>query len=253
MKKFFLLSILVILLPLIFSFTNNTIEHAFAQNPLTGTRSLAGDEVCGATAGSKCTLDNAKSIVKTTLYYILGLGTILLGVVIIFRILAAVKAYYVDNNAGALKKAGSDLFNSIIGFIVIVLVIGGVFVALLTFLGVKADFLKVFSDALVPTAYAQAAPCTPGEANCGFTNPLGVSSLYDFVLLVVRLFIRWFIYPGIIVMWIWSGFAFVTAQGRPEQLKKAKSWLPPAAGSRSCGPGSHRWCLAARPDRKSVV
>lgn len=60
-------------------------------------------------------------------------------------------------------------------------------------------------------------------------NPLSTNSVYDFLLLIVRLIIRWFVYPGIIAMWVWSGFAFVAAQGNPEKLVKARSWLMWAA------------------------
>lgn len=36
---------------------------------------------------------------------------------------------------------------------------------------------------------------------------------------------RFFIYPALIAMWVWTGFAFVMAQGAPDALNKAKKWL----------------------------
>jgi hypothetical protein len=36
---------------------------------------------------------------------------------------------------------------------------------------------------------------------------------------------RFFVYPALIVIWVISGFSFVMAQGSPEGIKKAKSWL----------------------------
>ena len=41
----------------------------------------------------------------------------------------------------------------------------------------------------------------------------------------VRAAIRFFLYPAVVIMWVWSGFQFVYAQGNPEGLKKARSWL----------------------------
>jgi hypothetical protein len=56
-------------------------------------------------------------------------------------------------------------------------------------------------------------------------NPINANSLYDLILDVVRLIMRFFIYPALISIWVWTGFAFVFAQGRPEALTKAKKWL----------------------------
>ena len=73
---------------------------------------------------------------------------------------------------------------------------------------------------------------TSGAGNQGSSGPTGqllpnflsANSLYDFLLAVVRLFMR-FVYLALIVMWVWTGFAFVQAQGSPEGINKAKQWL----------------------------
>lgn len=203
----------------LFSFFSVTADNVYAQGGLTNGRSLSGDEVCGATSGTRCTLGNAKAIIATTLQYVLALGTVVLGVFIIFRFVMAWKARVIDNNPNELKQATKQVANAIFGFLIIAAVIGGIYVAMLKFLGVDQSFLRLFTSSFIDTAYAQAGPQL-------LPNPIsGTNSLYDFVLLVVRLFIRWFVYPAIIALWVWTGFSFVLAQGRPEELKKAKSWL----------------------------
>ena len=36
---------------------------------------------------------------------------------------------------------------------------------------------------------------------------------------------RFFIYPALVTIWVWTGFSFVLAQGNPEALNKTKKWL----------------------------
>jgi hypothetical protein len=45
------------------------------------------------------------------------------------------------------------------------------------------------------------------------------------MLKILALVIRFFIYPALIVIWVWTGFAFVLAQGKPDALSKAKKLL----------------------------
>ena len=106
-----------------------------------------------------------------------------------------------------------------IGFIFFILIVGGFLTAVFKFIGTQEwalPFIKLLGNSFIPHAYAQSGY---------LPNPLGVSNLYDFLLLIVRLAVRWFVYPAIIVMWVWSGFAYVEAQGNPEKLSKAHNWL----------------------------
>ncbi len=90
---------------------------------------------------------------------------------------------------------------------------------------------------LVETPSAQApapAPAQTGQparvqapqdaCSSGF-NMTGVCNLYDFILNILRLIMRFFIYPALVTIWVWTGFSFVFAQGNPEGLNKAKKWL----------------------------
>ena len=71
-----------------------------------------------------------------------------------------------------------------------------------------------------------AATSTVSTVTCDSAfNMLGVCSLYDFILSILRLVMRFFIYPALIVMWVWTGFSFVLAQGNPDGLNKAKKWF----------------------------
>lgn len=214
MKKYLLVAFITTLVVTTFSFnsfggTGNSSVRVFAQGA-----SVSGDEVCGATKDRKCTLADAKNITKNLIINIVvPIGSALLVCFIVFRLLMAQKAL-MEGNAMAYKEAGKKIANAVFGFMIVIAVVGGLLLAMLKFLTVGPEFLKLLSEAFIPHAYAQTLP-----------NPLGVNSLYDFILLLVRLFIRWFVYPAIVAVWVWTGFAFVAAQGRPEELVKAKKWL----------------------------
>jgi len=79
----------------------------------------------------------------------------------------------------------------------------------------------IFSLNFIPHAFAETKL---------LENPLMVDDLYDFILSVLRLVMRFFIYPAFIVIWVWTGFSFVIAEGNPEALKKAKTLLVWAFG-----------------------
>ncbi len=73
-----------------------------------------------------------------------------------------------------------------------------------------------------PQAPTETPPPAQAPANTATTlpNPVGVTSLYDFILSALALVMRFFIYPALIGMWVWSGFNYVLAQGAPEKLAK---------------------------------
>lgn len=87
---------------------------------------------------------------------------------------------------------------------------------------------------LAPTTPAQTTPSqpsapattqTPVSTQTQLPNPLGVTSLYDFILSVLNLVMRFFIYPALIAMWVWSGFSYVLAQGAPDKIAKTHKLL----------------------------
>jgi hypothetical protein len=214
MKKYFLISCILTILFTTFSFSGIGVgvDHVSAQ------ASVSGDEVCGGINTPRCTISDAKAIFKNLIInVVVPIGSALLVVFIIFRLLMAQKAL-MEGNAQAYKEAGKKIGNAIFGFFIVVAVVGGLLLAMLKFLSVDPRFLQLLSDAVIgafiPHAYAQYLP-----------NPLGTNNLYDFILTVVRTVIRFFVYPAIIAVWVWTGFAFVAAQGAPEALMKAKKWL----------------------------
>lgn len=56
-------------------------------------------------------------------------------------------------------------------------------------------------------------------------NPLGFNSLYDFILGVLNMVMKFFLYPALIGIWVWAGFLYIDAQGAPEKLLKAHKLL----------------------------
>lgn len=197
-----------------------------------GTQALSGDTVCGqwnpnaknkdGTMGAienPCTILGIVDVAKNVLAVIIMLGLPLLVVFITYRFVMAWFALQ-QGNASAYKDALQKAGNALLGFMLIVALFGGLLFAMLQYFGVKdsgaLNLLKLFSDAFIPHAYAQ------GQT---LPNPIRANSLYDLILDVVRLIMRFFIYPALISIWVWTGFAFVFAQGRPEALTKAKKWL----------------------------
>lgn len=199
-------------------------------------------DACGQTTdpSKACTLADIKTITKGVFSLVISIGLPLLVVSIAYRF---IKAWFAlqQGNANAYKEAIKKTGDAIVGFMIIVALLGGIFIGLLRYLGVKDRYLTPFKNIfssvqvesyhvpyqglhgmdvvrlLVPTASAQTAASD--------LNPVEVTSLYDFIVAVLRLIMRFFIYPALIVMWVWTGFSFVLAQGAPDALTKAKKWL----------------------------
>ena len=209
MKKHYLLSALLASFLLFISF-----HGVYAQ-----TASISGDELCGATADTACNFTHVKTIFQKVLYAFVIIGGSALVLFISIRLVQAWYAYR-SGNAGAIKQAGENIFQGIIGFFIVFSVLGGIRAAGLSYLGTKPEFLKfleLISEAFVPHAYAVEEGLLP--------NPLGSNSLLDLILAGMNLAMRFFVYPALLIMWVWSGFQFVFSRGNPEGLKKARSWL----------------------------
>lgn len=72
----------------------------------------------------------------------------------------------------------------------------------------------------VAAGFAVAAGDSPGV----FTNPIAFNSLADFLKKLLEVIVD-IAFPIIVLAIIYTGYLFVAAQGRPEELKKAKTAL----------------------------
>ena len=70
---------------------------------------------------------------------------------------------------------------------------------------------------LVP-GFVLAAGCT------GLCNPIGTTDLYQFLQNLLKL-VAQIAFPVIVLFMVYIGFLFVTAQGKPEALKKAREYF----------------------------
>lgn len=179
---------------------------------------------CGQDASitSACKLDkeNFGAMIKGVLGIVITIGLPLLFIFVSYRFVMAWFSLQ-QGNANAYKDALQKAGNAIVGFLIVVVLVAGGLYTILSFFGVSdkvLGILKMFSySGLLPHAYAAAGDYLP--------NYSGVDNLYDFILRALSLVMKFFIYPALIVIWVWTGFSFVLAQGAPEALTKAKKWL----------------------------
>lgn len=195
-------------------------------------KSISGDEICGGTAATACSVKYLPIVSKRLLVYIVGLGLPLLIVFIAYRFVTAWFALR-QGNANAYKEAIQKSMNATLGFFFIVALFGGLLFVMLKYLGVSSDgnnpsplkILEMFKNALSEPLIGHAFAQTPTQQKYLPNYLPGVTSVYDFILVILRLVMRFFVYPGLIIIWVWTGFGFVAAQGNPGALAKAKQWL----------------------------
>lgn len=174
----------------------------------------------GPSTTTACKVGDIGPLVKGLLGIVITIGLPLLFIFVAYRFVTAWFALQ-QGNANAYKDALSKAGNAIVGFLIVVVLVGGGLYALLSAFGVDPrilQILKLFSEGLFEHTYAAS-----GELLPNFTPK--ITNLYDFILNALRLVMQFFIYPALIVIWVWTGFSFVLAQGAPDALKKAKSWL----------------------------
>jgi hypothetical protein len=182
-----------------------------------GQPSASGDMVCGGSASTKCTPQDVPIVVGNFLSRtVIPIGIIVMTLWIFYNLAMAFKAH-AEGNPSALKDVKGKIFNRLIALLMLTLIASGILPIILRSLGVDGTFLRLLGDAFVPHAYAQSEQY--------LQSPVGSTTLYDFLLVVFRLFVRFFVYPAVVFMWVYTGFSFVAAQGRPEALTKAKSLL----------------------------
>lgn len=100
----------------------------------------------------------------------------------------------------------------------------GLILMVLRSIGLNEEFMNMFKffiktalDSLSVHAYAADSTLLP--------NPVNLDNPLDFLALLLHLVIKWFVFPCIIFAWLYSGFLYVKAQGNPEEIKDAHSWL----------------------------
>ncbi len=200
--------ILALLTACLFSFS-----FVYAQT------SISGDALCGSSTTTACNFTHLKSLVKGVMYFIIGLGLPLLIVIIAYRFIMAWFAA-AQGQTGTYKEAIKKTAQSILGFLILIALFGGVLTVALEYLGATdpvVKLLKLISSSLVETAHAQDVPLLP--------SPIKDTNLYDFLLKILAMVMRFFIYPALIVMWVVTGFSFILAQGKPDALSKAKKLI----------------------------
>lgn len=93
------------------------------------------------------------------------------------------------------------------------------------------NFIQLFSVVAVSVfflfvsiAEAQTGAGCSGQPTSGLQNPLSVCSVSEFIALVLKVMVMVAL-PIISFFIVYSGFLFISAQGNPEQLSKAKTNL----------------------------
>lgn len=224
MKKYRILPLILSFLTL---FSLSIIAHAQGS-------SISGDEVCGAwdpvaqRIVNPCGIDQVGNILKGVLKVIIALGLPLTVVFISYRFVMAWFALQ-QGNADAYKEALKKSGNAILGFLFIVALFGGLLTVFLKYFGVKdqpLQLLRILSSGFIEHTFAlEHAYAQTARADGLLPNFFGSDDIYDLLLSGFRLIMRFFIYPALIVIWVWTGFSFVMAQGAPDALNKAKKWL----------------------------
>jgi hypothetical protein len=184
---------------------------------------------CGQTADptKECSVSDFYAEVQAGFSYFIYIATPI-AVIIIGSYFVLAYFQRVQGNERAYREAWGKTFTSISGLFILILLFGGALGYILEFFGVDPKYLRLIMPFSAPAktslliffphAYAADGDMLP--------NPVsGVDNLYDFIRQALRLIMRFFVYPALIVAWVWTGFAFVLAQGAPEQLNKAKKLL----------------------------
>lgn len=173
MKRHYLLTAFLSVLFFIITFHTGT---AFA--------SISGDDVCGGST-SNCGLAAFKIVYQNIFGLVISIGLPLLTVAVIYRFVVAWYAA-LQGNTNAYKEATKKVTNAIVGFILIVLVAGGILFAMIKTLGVNSKMMQLLqkiSSVEIERAYAGSSVCK--KANDGdqcFMPNVGPSGLYGVIV-----------------------------------------------------------------------
>ncbi len=214
MKKLLLVSLCALSLHSSFAADTSQFENVDTMGNPTQT-SISGDDLCGGQ--KECTTGDLQNLFKRVIPPVIEVSMVL-GVGAMLLLLLNAKWQEVNGNAGALAEARKKMGQAIIGFCMLVAIISGLYLTALKTLGVDVKFLNIlnfFSIEFIPHAYA---------ANM-LPNTTTSTNVFDLIINLFNLFMRFFVYPGVIFFWVLSGFKFISSQGNPEGLKTARGWL----------------------------
>jgi hypothetical protein len=185
---------------------------------------LSGDSVCGSSTSTICNLKgDIGKVIRNALAFFIKIAVLFMIVAFMW---AGVMLAISQDKAVALKEAKGKLTRVIIGIVLVSMVATiGTYLALLQFAGVNMNILQFIGSlfAFVPGVFVMHAYAQ--ESAALLPNALGVTDLYDFLLLLIRLFVRWFVFPALVFAWLYTGLQFVFAQGNPGKIKEARTWL----------------------------
>lgn len=98
-------------------------------------------------------------------------------------------------------------------------------IMILRSIGLNDEFMKMFNfffatliDTFSISVYAVSDPAL-------LPNPVAFDNPLDLLAQILHLTIRWFVFPLILLSWLYSGFLYVKAQGNPEEITYAHNWL----------------------------
>lgn len=213
MKKIFsLIFCLSLLMPTTFVFAEQTLQNIDGGLATTCDQNQDG-----------CKLSDIKPIWKNVVEIVLVLGTFSIFFMVCWTVIR-IMFLKPSQSASEINEVKEKFFYAVIGFVIIVAIAGGFLFAVYETIGVNSEFLnalkKILSYSFIDTAYAAGA-----NVNLLLPNPTNITNLYDFMLVIFQVLVRWFVFPAVIFAWFFVGASYVYAQGSPEKLKEAHKRL----------------------------
>lgn len=200
-------------------FTQSALAYQFGD-PLSGDMALG----CGTLETGPCKVTDIPNFFKNVLIA----GVFLVAFCIFIALLFAIGKYTASTTSEGIEGAKKIFTQKALLFVTLLLLVGGGFLAIYDAL-VRPEYNEILRQWFPPvsvsipeifgvtTLYA----ADPGH----LPNPLVVESLYDVVVIIYQLAMRWVLIPYLIASWIYAGFLFVQAQGDPAKLTTARTKL----------------------------
>ena len=85
-------------------------------------------------------------------------------------------------------------------------------------------FAYILCAIVLPSVVAPSTLFADEPCDGGFCNPLQSATLEDFLLAILNVVV-YIMYPIIVLMIVYTGFLFVSAQGNPAKLQEARRAL----------------------------